>query len=165
VSAAAATTGVADCVRSHASWMTAQAELSARPSWTDGPLRWAWSADGRSLHCVFPDETPPDLVRRGVGVANSVGADKVSVWSAADVASPELEALGFQGGWHPCWMVAPAAHFDPGPVLVSHRATMSVQARRHEAHLQPLISRGDTWRAEAHQDQQYAGRAWLHLTE
>ncbi|WP_375389088.1 GNAT family N-acetyltransferase [uncultured Amnibacterium sp.] len=144
--------------------MTAQAVLAPHSSWTDGPVRWAWSADGRSLHGVFPQETPPDVVRRAVEAADALGAVEVSVWSEVDVARPELERLGFQVGWQPCWMVAPASGFDAAPVRLSGRARLSVRAGAREARLQPLLSRDDTWRGEARQGGRSAGRAWLHLS-
>ena len=155
---------VADAVASHVSWMRAQAALSPHGVWDSGSSHWAWSADSRSLHGIFPVETPPEIVGEVVERADALGAVEVSVWSAVDVERPELDSLGFQVGWQPCWMTAPTEGFDPGRVLLSRRAGLSVRARPHERHLQPLLDRDDVWRAEARSDARYAGRAWLHVT-
>ena len=159
------TAQVADCVSSHVAWMSAQAALVPGGAWADGPLSWATSADGRTVHGLFPDHTPRDVLARGIHRAVASGAVEIGVWSAVDVQRPELLAAGSELGWQPQWMAASTSAFEPGAVALSRRAVLSVRARPHEASLQPLLARGDTWRGEARDGSRYAGRAWLHVTE
>ena len=153
---------VDDAVASHVSWMTALAGLPGGATWTDGPLRWAYDAPYGTLHALFPDRVCVDAARRGLDRAQEHGAAHVAIWSAVDVARPELLDVGFEVGWQPWWMGVATADLDDGPVRLARRVGASLRAGVREAARQPLLARADTWRAEARVDGHRVGRAWGH---
>ncbi len=153
--------GVSDCVRAHVAWYTTRAELTGGQVWTDGPVTWAWVPSEKTLHALFPEVIPAEVLTRGVAGARRLRARSIAVWSAADQARPELLAAGFDQGWQPWWMTAPTADFVP--LGAAARAFLTDTAGRDDSGPAPLLGHGHTWRAEARVKGRYAGRAWIHL--
>jgi GNAT superfamily N-acetyltransferase len=152
---------VADCVRAHVAWFTALAMSTGGRVWTDGPLTWAWVPSERTVHALFPEDVPDEVIARGLADARHVRARSVAVWSAVDRTRPELLAAGFEEGWQPWWMTAPTA--DLVRPTDTTRVFLTSSTGKDDAGSGPLLGHGHTWRAEARVDDRYAGRAWIHV--
>ncbi|HEY5822029.1 MAG TPA: GNAT family N-acetyltransferase [Propionibacteriaceae bacterium] len=156
---------VADCVGAHVAWFTAKATLSAGWVWNDGLVRWAWVPTERTMHGLFPESVPTQTAERAFRDARRLRARSVAIWSDVDLERPELEDAGFEVGWQPWWMSAPTDGFEAsafGPAGQS-RVRLTADPRPDDAGSAGLLTRPNTWRAEATVDGAYAGRAWIHL--
>ena len=68
------TTDVADCVRSHVSWMTALTTLPGGTAWTDGPLHWVFDGPYATVHGLFPDELDTAAAGRALRTSGCDGS-------------------------------------------------------------------------------------------
>ena len=100
---------VADCERNQAEWNAAVAVAGGGEVWEDCGLRWSWQAHDRQLMLNFPRSIDAAAARRGVDAAGIRNACIVGAWLGSDVDASGLETVGFERGWEPWWMAAPAA--------------------------------------------------------
>lgn len=151
---------VAECVRAHVAWFSAKATLSAGWVWDDGLVRWAWVPTERTLHGLFPEKVPAATAERAFRDARRLRAASVAIWSDTDVERPDLVGAGFDIGWQPWWMSVSTEAFPPSTTT---RVRLTASTRSDDAGSAGLLTRPNTWRAEAEADGTYAGRAWIHL--
>jgi GNAT superfamily N-acetyltransferase len=113
---------------------------------------------GEEVLIPFPDALPGAEIR-------DLGAARVGCWAAE--ASPELDAhlraLGFEPGWQPHWMEAPAEASDPDP-----RVSEPSEVPEYDDHGQALLALTrqrpqKSYLFVAREDGRFAGHAWLHV--
>lgn len=107
------------------------------------------------LLILFPEELPgPELLQ--------TEARTVGCWAAAPDArlDAHLRALGFEPGWRPHWMAAPA---EAG--AIDPRIDEPTEVPEWDAHGQRLLglAGAGTHVFVAREDGRLAGHAWLHL--
>lgn len=153
------------CERNQAAWNEASAVAGGGACWEDAGLRWSWQAHDGQLMLNFPTAIDGAAVRRGLEAARDRGAHIVGAWLGHAVDPAPLEAAGFERGWEPCWMAAPAAAI---PADDDARVTLDAPVPEYDAGGQRLLTLAAdrpprAWHAVARVDGRFAGRGWTYL--
>ncbi len=108
-------TTIAGCQRLQRAWFAALAEATGGRTFSTHECDWIWLPARSELMLMFPTAITPAGLRPGLAEGVRLGAKTVGVWLNAAVRGRELAPFGFEPGWQPWWMGAPAevvAAFD-----------------------------------------------------
>ena len=113
---------IAQCQRLQSAWFAALATATGGRTFSTHGCTWAWLPARSQLMLLFPEEVSPAGIRPALAEGSRLGAKTVGVWLNGAVRSTALSGLGFDPGWQPWWMAAPAeraAAYDDNPAELS----------------------------------------------
>lgn len=153
---------VTECEFSQTGWNEALALAGGGTVWEDSGLRWAWQPHNAHLMLSFPRVIDAAAAERGVQFARAHEVRIVGAWLSTDTDAAALEAVGFERGWEPWWMVA---QLSGVPEPTDERVTLCSEVPEYGADGQQLLAlaRGEhrrAWHAVAREDGRLAGHAW-----
>ena len=101
-------TTIAGCQRLQRAWFAAMAQATGGRTFSTHECDWIWLPARRELMLMFPTSISPAGLRPGLAEGVRLGARTVGVWLNGAVRGHELASFGFEQGWQPWWMSAPA---------------------------------------------------------
>lgn len=158
-------TTITDCQRLQRAWFAALAQATGGRAFTTHGCDWVWLPARRELMLMFPTSVSPAGLRPGLAEGVRLGARTVGVWLNGAVRAHELAAFGFEPGWQPWWMSAPAdavTGFDsPGASITTDVPELSGAAAAELAVAGMAASgTGRSWHATARVQGEFAGSAY-----